>query len=249
VTAVSAFVITAIAQYHLLIRLSALESEVLQLTQQRAETIASDFRDGSGLPLPKEPISLEGAAVKGNLTARVVMIEFADFECDFCGRFVRETLPALERDYVATGKVRLAFRHLPLSRAHSHAEDAAQAAECAGRQGHFWEMYDQLFHSQTHLEIPDLKKRATQLQLNEAQFSACLSDRRSESIARDLNIAAGLGVVGTPTFLIGIIQSDGRARIVQTLVGARPLRDFADALDKALTHKDASRQSSSFGNY
>lgn len=102
------------------------------------------------VPLPDQPISLDGAKVKGNATAPVALIMFSDFQCPFCAGFASETLPELEREYVATGHVVIAFRHFPLDN-HPLALKAAQGAECAEQQGRFWDMHDRMFHAPQHL--------------------------------------------------------------------------------------------------
>ena len=99
--------------------------------------LSSRARSRPELKVPEEPVSIEGAQSKGSPTAPVVMIAFADFQCPFCGRFAREVLPELEKDYLETGQVQLVYRHLPLPN-HPLAIPAAQAADCAGQQGQFW---------------------------------------------------------------------------------------------------------------
>jgi protein-disulfide isomerase len=109
------------------------------VSRSRAAAIGDD---GSGLP--SEYIAMEGAHTKGSASAPAVLLVFSDFQCPFCGRFARETLSAIEREYVARGELLMAFRHLPLP-IHPQAIAAAQSAECAGSQGKFWEMHDELF--------------------------------------------------------------------------------------------------------
>src|SRR5262245_12225970 len=70
---------------------------------------------------------------RGSSSAEVVLIEFADFQCSFCGRFTAETYPLIQSSYVDTGLVRYSFRHLPLN-SHPLAFEAARAANCSGRQ-------------------------------------------------------------------------------------------------------------------
>jgi len=77
--------------------------------------------------LPKDPISIASEPFKGSGTAKVALIEFSDYQCPFCGRYVKETLPQIRSDYVETGKVTYVFRHLPLS-FHTQAFKAAGAA-------------------------------------------------------------------------------------------------------------------------
>ena len=89
-----------------------------------------------GPALPSQPLALDADELASSASARVAMIIYSDFECPFCGRFARETLPTLKTQYVESGQLVLAFRHLALER-HRLAIPAATAAECAGRQGHF----------------------------------------------------------------------------------------------------------------
>src|SRR5262245_53327486 len=94
--------------------------------------------------VPPAPISLDGTVKKGNPSAPVGVLEFADFECPSCAIFAKSTRLQLEKEYVVPGKVLLAFRHLPLTVIHPRAMAAAVAAQCAEHQGRFWEMHDRL---------------------------------------------------------------------------------------------------------
>jgi len=101
-------------------------------------------------PGPEEIVTLlaKGPA-RGAPNAPVTIIELSDFQCSFCGKFWKETLPRLEAEYVRPGKVRLVYRHLAILGTQSVA--AAQAADCAGEQGKFWEYHDLLFRNQAAL--------------------------------------------------------------------------------------------------
>jgi hypothetical protein len=105
-----------------------------------------------GASVPTAPQSLEGAALKGDPKAPVVIIEYSDYQCPFCAKSERETLPELDQKYIGTGQVQLAFRHHPLSRLHPFATQAAEAAVCAGRLGKFWEMHAALFADPKQLD-------------------------------------------------------------------------------------------------
>ena len=85
----------------------------------------------------------------GKKDAPIVMLEFSDFQCPFCGKFWRETLPQIKKDYVETGKVLFVYKDFPLRQIHPHAQQAAEAALCANEQGKFWEYHDTLFSKQT----------------------------------------------------------------------------------------------------
>ena len=107
--------------------------------------------DRQTIPIPEDPVALDGTQMMGSPTARVVLMEFSDFQCPYCGRFAQETLPGLRAKYVDAGLVQFVFRHNPLP-VHPNAQAAAEAAICAARQGNFWGMHDQLFRDPAKLE-------------------------------------------------------------------------------------------------
>jgi protein-disulfide isomerase len=147
-----------------------------------------------------EPVDPEVDHVRGPDEARVTVVEYGDFECPHCGRAEPVVRQLLQR---FGGELRFVFRHLPLVDVHEHAELAAEAAEAAGAQGKFWEMYDQLFAHQDALELTDLEEYARRIGLDVERFSADLESRRSAlRVARDLANADVSGVAGTPTFFI-----------------------------------------------
>lgn len=97
----------------------------------------------------KTAVSVEvgNSAVKGDANAKITLVEFSDFQCPFCARFYSETLSQIQKEYIDTGKVRLVYKHFPLISIHPDAQKAAEAAECAGEQGKFWEMHDSMFNA------------------------------------------------------------------------------------------------------
>jgi len=184
--------------------------------------------------IPEDPISIDKAASKGSQSAPVVMIVFSDFQCPFCGRFARDVLPDLERDYIATGRVLLAFRHLPLQN-HQYATGAAQAAECAGGQDRFWPMHDRLFGETEQLDGTNLRRLAASMDLDVPAFEACLDKEEYVlAVSRDTEQAKRLGLVSTPSFLLGSRLADGRVRVSRAFSGALPLERFRQELDRAM---------------
>jgi Na+/H+ antiporter NhaA len=146
------------------------------------------------------PVDAEIDHVRGPEDAPVTIVEYADFECPYCG----QAEPAL-RDLLAEfgDELRYVFRHLPLPDVHPNAELAAEAAEAAGKQDRFWEMHDQLFAHQNALRPPDLIEYAAELGLDTARVEREL--RRNEHaarIARDVESAEMSNVSGTPTFFV-----------------------------------------------
>jgi protein-disulfide isomerase len=105
--------------------------------------------------------------------APVTVVEYGDYECPNC----KNAAPAVK---ILLGnfpeQVRFIFRHFPLEEAHPHALGAAEAAECAGAQGKFWEMHDLLFEHQTHLKAKQLHGYAEQLGLDMARYTAEMDD-------------------------------------------------------------------------
>jgi protein-disulfide isomerase len=170
--------------------------------------------------VPPEPLALQGAALKGSLDAKVAIIVYSDFQCPFCRMFAKQTLPALERTYIDTGKAVLAFRHLPLQRLHPFAAKAAEAAECARRQGRFWEMHDRLFDGARELTDAAIDGYSAAIGLKADGFRKCLAGDATAAVLADLEGAAALGISGTPTFLLGSPLGDGRVKVTRRLSGA-----------------------------
>lgn len=190
-------------------------------------------------PLPSGPVSVGKAAVRGDPRAPVVVLEYSDYECQYCATAEHVILPEIDDRYIETGKASLAFRHCPLGRIHPHAEQAAEAAVCAGRQGKFWEMHAALFQDQNRLDERSLHERAKQIGLDSSRFSACLSGEAADEVSQDVKSAESLGFRGTPAFVIGLRRTDGRLEPVAILEGAQPAREFANAIDKALIRRVA----------
>lgn len=183
---------------------------------------------------PTQPLSLESAAIQGSRTAKVAVIEFSDFQCPYCGKFARETLPDLEAKYVKSGQVLFAFQPLPLPM-HPFAEKAAEAAECAARQGRFWEMHDSLFKNQEELDEAHLQTRATDVHLDRTEFDACLAGQAAGRVHQSAALGKTLTISGTPTFFLGTVQPDGKVKVTQRFTGAMPTAQLSAALDHLLT--------------
>jgi len=86
-------------------------------------------------------VDIRNGHVRGDKDTKLVMIEFSDYQCPFCGKFVRETMPQIQKGYIDTGKIRYVFMDFPLPM-HAQAMKASEAALCAGDQDKFWEMHD-----------------------------------------------------------------------------------------------------------
>lgn len=159
--------------------------------------------------------------VIGPAHAAVTLVEYGDFECPNC----KQAAPAMKLVQSRfAGRVRAVFRHFPLEEVHPHALLAAQAAECAGAQGRFWEMHDLLFEHQTHLDLHHLRRYAEQLQLDMIRFDAEMKDTvYLQRVREDIAGALDSGARGTPTFYIN-------DRIQDVTFGLHALIDHIEAL-------------------
>jgi protein-disulfide isomerase len=136
-------------------------------------------------------------------------VEFADFECPFCGAFY-PTLKLVEKNYA--NRVRMVYRQFPLTNMHPNAQKAAEASLCANEQGKFWEYHDSLFSDQSRLDVPSLKQRAQALGLNTATFNTCLdSGKQAEAVQKDRDEARKIGVNSTPTVFVNGRLLSGRS--------------------------------------
>ncbi|WP_088894832.1 DsbA family protein [Leptolyngbya ohadii] len=145
------------------------------------------------------PVFVGDSPVRGNPAAPVMLIEFADFECPFCVQAYQPIAALLQRH----PQVRFVFKHLPLVGLHDQALPAARAAWAAGKQGKFWEFYDDLFASGEPLADDRYLRVAQQLGLNLRRWER---DRNSiaaqQAIDADMAQAGELGITGTPSFLV-----------------------------------------------
>jgi len=145
------------------------------------------------------PVDPDHDHVRGPDKAPVTLVEYADFECPYCG----QAEPVVRELLAGSGDLRYVWRHLPLTDVHPHALLAAEGAEAAARQGKFWQMHDQLLNHQGALTARDLIRYAGELSLNTEQFTADLRSRAADAkIAADVDSADLSGVSGTPTFFI-----------------------------------------------
>lgn len=148
-----------------------------------------------------EPVDITRDHIFGRVDAPLTLIEYADFECPFCGRETGVVAELLER---FDGELRYVFRHLPLDDVHPHATMAAQAAEAAAAQGHFWPMYVRLFDQHRQLERADLIGYASEIGLDVERFVRDLDDEaHDERVREDIASAEASGARKTPTFFIG----------------------------------------------
>ncbi len=172
------------------------------------------------LLLPKVTFVADGPS-RGEPKAPVTIVEFSDYECDFCGR-AEEVVRRVLAEY--GGRVRLVHQAFPLA-GHPRAPKAAEAALCAGEQGRYWDMHDALFAMQAALGVDELKGRARTLQLDVPKFDACLdSGRMAPVVETSRKLGERIGVNATPAFYV-----NGRP-----LSGSQPFERFKELVDLEL---------------
>ena len=187
-------------------------------------------------PATGAELSLRGAQIKGASQASVVVVEFSDFQCPFCARHATSTYREILREYVDTGKVRYAFMNFPIESLHPLAFREHVAAACAADQGRFWEMHDRLFATQRKPGVDALAGHATAIGLDAATFHSCLtSDRHAAAVRGAMGVGSALGITGTPTFLVGIMERDDKFRTMTMIAGAKPYPVFKDAIETVLS--------------
>lgn len=188
-------------------------------------------------PAQNTVLDLGGRPSRGEGNAKLTLIEFLDYECPYCGRFSRETMPQIDKDYIQTGKIRYVVMNLPLEGMHKSAFKAAEAAACAGEQGKFWEMHDRLFANQQTLD--QWKSHAEAVSLDVNKFEECLdTGREAAQVRSDMAEAQKAGLTGTPGFFLAFTDEKGATiKTVTRLVGSQPYASFKAAIDKQLADK------------
>lgn len=186
------------------------------------------------LPAQQVPLS---ARTKGSPTAPVTVYEMSDFQCPYCRQHALQVYPALEREYVRTGKVKWTFINFPLVSIHPNAVPAATLAMCAARHDKFWPAHDLLFrHQQVWAPLknpaPFLLTLVDSLALPKAPMETCLqSSATVAQVQADAENAAKSGAQSTPTFYI-----EGGL-----MVGVKPVELFRAVLDSVYAVKTGAK--------
>lgn len=201
---------------------------------------ASTTTTAPGQSAAEEPLDLSRRAAGdptalGEVDAPVVLIEYADYRCPFCGLFSRETLPPLVEKYVESGELRIEWRDLPVFGEQSFT--AAVAGRAAGEQDRFWEFNKAVFAEapkRGHIDLPEERLLELAQEAGVPDVEKFRNDLQSEELAaavtNDAQEAASLGATGTPTFLVNDTP----------LIGAQPLAAFEQAIEGEL--KEAGRR-------
>jgi protein-disulfide isomerase len=174
--------------------------------------------------------------VRGRADAPITLIEYSDFTCGYCVKFFKETLPQLQAKYIDAGKIKFVYRDYPRADRGVGVE-AAVAARCAGAQGRYWAMHDQLFGAGGRLDSGAFKGFAKYVGLDPVAFEKCFDERHHlESIFQDRQEANRWGFHGTPGFILmptaaGPTEKDPAIAIP----GAFPFDAFAEEIDRMLS--------------
>lgn len=228
------------------------KQEVLELQEQVAEIkkdleeIKTLLKEGARAPaaparapagFKEQEARIGPSPVKGDTNATVTMIEYSDYQCPFCARHYREVMPTLQRDYIDTGKLKFVMRENPIPSLHRNATNASIAALCAGNQEQYWGMHDLIFDNQKELDLANLKKLASTLDLDTNQFNDCLDNKKTETqVNRDVASGTRLGMRGTPGFFLGLTDQEDPDKVNLTVFirGAQSLAQFKSAIDELL---------------
>jgi protein-disulfide isomerase len=171
----------------------------------------------------------ESVGQMGEKDAPVTIVEWTDYQCPFCKRYVDDTFDQIKENFIDTGKVRYEVRDLILP-FHPNAKPAAIAARCAAKEGKFWEMHDKLFETQaTWSNLSDTKdefgKYASELGISSSKFASCVADPSvAAGVDADTQVASEIGASGTPTFVVN----------GALVVGAQPYQVFEQAINEML---------------
>ncbi|HZP83004.1 MAG TPA: DsbA family protein [Chthonomonadaceae bacterium] len=144
---------------------------------------------------------------RGPENAPVTLVEYGDFQCEDSAA----AYPILKQLLAANpDRLRLVFRHLPLTDIHLYALDAAKAAEAAGALGRFWEMHDALYEGNPKLSQDDLRRYAEAIGLEREAFEEALASPQAYAgVREDVDGLRPTGIGSTPTFFLNGVRYEG----------------------------------------
>lgn len=183
-------------------------------------------------------IDVSGAPALGPEGATVTLVEFSDYECPFCVRHFKQTMPQIEANFIRSGRIRYYFRDFPIDELHPEAIRAHETARCALEQDteKYWTLHRSLFSAPGSHTKENLEARVRDAGLDLAAVQSCLATGRvTDGIRRGGEQASALGAQGTPAFFVGLRDpGSSTVRVLEAIKGAHPYDVFEDALQKAL---------------
>jgi protein-disulfide isomerase len=195
---------------------------------RRSEFIAGLRKESKvkiALEPPRAKIDISTGIADGPKDAPIVLIEFSDYQCPFCGRSQAAVQQVLEK---YDGKVLHVFMDFPLAQIHPNAQPAAVAARCAGEEGKYWDYHKVLFERQKELSAENFKKWAADLGLDKDKFDQCLDSKKHDAVIQEsVKAGAAVGVTGTPGFFVNGIS----------IKGAQPFEVFQTTIETELARK------------
>ncbi len=220
---VSTYVVVSSAKFHA-------EESFSEKVETSIEAFVKKQQDAAkAAQAPAQPagpvdVSVDDDAMKGDAGAPVTIIEFSEYQCPYCKRYVDQTLSLIQEKYIDTGKVKYVFRDFPLG-FHQNAKPAAMAAECVRAKGGddaYWKYHDKLFENQQNISPDNLKSYASDMGYD---IATCLdTEEFGDEVDADAKEGASYGVQGTPAFFIN----------GNFLSGAQPYANFEKLIEAEL---------------
>jgi protein-disulfide isomerase len=218
----------------------------LRQIRQLLEKLAGPINGQPGAPVPtaaappvNDNVKLANVTgyVLGKADAPLTMVEFTDLQCPFCRQFHTQAFEQIKKEYIDTGKLRYISRDFPLDSIHPYALAAARAARCAADQGKFWDMRHAILVNNATLNNDVFATFAGDLKMNVGTFKTCTADtsKFQAEIQKDLTEGSGVGIQGTPSFVIGKTSANGLDGV--RFVGAQPYAQFEAKFKELLAAK------------
>jgi protein-disulfide isomerase len=199
-------------------------------TEASAKTPAAAATPAKSDPKTDSLVALaDRGRIEGSPSAKVWLVIVSDFQCPYCKQSHDSTFEQIRKEYVRTGKIKVAYVNFPLN-SHQHAWPSAHGAMCAAEQGKFWEYGDKLFETQEKWAAmpsaaPLFDSLAQAVGVEMKQWRECVSSERMAALIRsDRDRGIEAGVNSTPSFLVGD----------KGLAGVHPMEDFRKLLDPAI---------------
>lgn len=173
----------------------------------------------AGLEDPAKLMEMARPVTRGNPDAPFTIIEFADFQCPYCGEFFQQVEPLIQAEFVATGRAKFVYYDFPLTSIHPNAFLAARAGHCAEDQQKFWAYHDILYRNQNlwvGARNPSgfFEDYAEAVGLDRRAFERCLrSAKHADLVTANMKLAGQLQLPGTPTLMVA--QGNGMGRRVE----------------------------------
>jgi len=187
-------------------------------------------KDEQTSALTYEMLIKNGSPILGDQSAEITILEFGDYQCTFCYKFHKETLPILKDEFINDGKIKVVFKDFPLNGDDS--KIAGEAAYCAEDQGKYWDYHDILYQNWAGertgwIKLDVLYQFAKDTNLDLEQFTDCLTDHKySKRVLENERYGIEIDVDATPTFLV---FNDKK---VIRIVGAQPIDIFRQVISE-----------------